>query len=51
MFDFCYMANILLLAHLWAAPRSDMLSKVRALYICRVACAAGCTLCSFCRQP
>jgi hypothetical protein len=29
LLDFCYFANLLLLVHLWAAPHSALLSKVR----------------------
>ena len=29
MFDFCYVANLLLLIFLWVFPRSAFLSKVR----------------------
>lgn len=30
LLDFCYFANLLLLGHLWVAPRSALLSKVCA---------------------
>lgn len=33
MLDFCYMANALLLAHCWLAPRSALLAKVSMLQV------------------
>lgn len=29
MFDFCYVANVLLLVHIWVFPHSAFLHKVR----------------------
>jgi hypothetical protein len=34
MLDFCYFANCLVLAHIWLAPRSNLMAKV-GVCVCR----------------
>ncbi len=36
MFDFCYVANVLLLVHIWVFPHSAFLHKVRCLLLAGV---------------